>query len=246
MLERFGSPLHGRQVTRDQIKLLNDRVMTKTTVPLPTFNEFTVRPGQDVHRYPLSEDDRFTLDVDRLLDEIRRSRSDYAVIVNPNNPVGNLVGVDDVRRILDSGVHLVIDEAFMAFADPRHSAEPLTTDYDNLVVVTSTTKSVGIAGLRLGYVLTANPHIKQRLREALPIWNVNSLAEYGLETFPRYRAAHRESIDRIKGDTRWFYEALQDIPYLEPYPTHANAVFCRVRGSARTSLNSSSLGTGSS
>ncbi len=215
------------------IKLLNDRVMTKATVPLPTFNEFTVRPAEHIHRYALNEAERFTLDVDRLLWEVRCSASEYAVIVNPNNPVGSLVGLDDVRRILESGVHLVIDEAFMAFSGPEHSAEPLTQHYDNLTIVTSATKSVGIAGLRLGYVLTANASVKQRLREGLPIWNVNSLAEYVLEAFPRYRAAHAESLDRIKADTRWFYEALHDVPYLEPFPTHANAVFCRVRGSAR-------------
>ena len=77
----------------------------------------------------MSEENRFRLDVDRLLDEVRRSGSDYAVIVNPNNPVGNLLQLDDVRRILESGVMLVIDEAFMAFTDPRHSAEQLISQY---------------------------------------------------------------------------------------------------------------------
>jgi len=215
------------------IKILNDRVLRKTTVPLPTFNEFTIRPGYDVHRYALEERDGFRLDVDRLLHEVRSSRSQDVVIVNPNNPVGNLVPLDDIRRILESGVRLVIDEAFMPFADQRYSAEPLTSDYDNLVVVASATKSMGIAGLRLGYVLSTSDALKRQLRSALPIWNVNSLAEYVLEAFPRYSAEHRESIARIKADTQWFHEALRDVPYLDPFPTHANAVFCRVRGSGR-------------
>lgn len=215
------------------IKLLNDRVMTKTTVPLPTFNEFIARPRADIHRYPVSEADRFRLDVDRLLHEVRSSRSDFAVIVNPNNPVGNLLPLDDVRRILESGVTLIVDEAFMAFTDPGHSAEQLVPEYDNLVVVTSATKSVGIAGLRLGYVLTRNAAVKRALRDALPIWNVNSLAEYVIEAFPRYKAQHQASLERIRADVSWFYEALQDVAYLEPFPTHANAVFCKVRGSGR-------------
>jgi histidinol-phosphate/aromatic aminotransferase/cobyric acid decarboxylase-like protein len=215
------------------IKLLNDRVMTKTTVPLPTFNEFIVRPPADIHRYAVSEADRFRIDVDRLLHEVRSSRSGFAVIVNPNNPVGNLLPLEEVRRILESGVTLVIDEAFMAFTDARHSAEQLVPEYDNLVVVTSTTKSVGIAGLRLGYVLTRNERVKRTLREALPIWNVNSLAEYVIEAFPRYKPQHRLSLARIREDTAWFYEALQEVPYLEPFPTHANAVFCKVDGNGR-------------
>ena len=215
------------------IRLLMDRVVTKVTVPLPTFNEFTVGEADKVHRYSLEESQGFQLDVEALLAQVARSGSDYAAIVNPNNPVGNLVRVADVRRILESGVGLIIDEAFMAFAEPGDSAEPLIAEFDNLVVVTSLTKSIGIAGLRLGYVLTANTDVRRRLRTALPIWNVNALAEYVLEALPRYRAEHRASLAAIRADTQWFSEGLRQVPYLEPFPTHSNAVFCRMRGDAR-------------
>jgi threonine-phosphate decarboxylase len=214
------------------IKLLNDQVLSNATIPLPTFNEFIARPSRRLHRYALREEEDFRLDVDRLLQEVRRSASEYVVLVNPNNPVGNIVELADIRRILEAGVTLVVDEAFIDFANPSYSAEPLVPDHDNLVIVKSLTKSAGIAGLRLGYVLTANSRIKRILREALPIWNVNSLAEYVIEAFPRYRTQHRESLQRIIAETRWFYDALQEIPYLTPFPTHTNAVFCRVNGSA--------------
>ena len=216
------------------IRLLMDRVVTqRMTVPLPTFNEFTVGDSQRIHRYALEEHTGFALDVDRLIAEATRSASDYVVIVNPNNPVGNLVTVADVRRILDSGVRLIIDEAFMAFAGAWNSAEPLVSEYDNLIIVTSLTKSIGIAGLRLGYVLTTNDEVKRRLRAALPIWNVNALAEYLLERLPRYRSEHEASLDQIREDTRWFAEELSTLDFLHPFPTHANAVFCRVDGNAR-------------
>jgi threonine-phosphate decarboxylase len=215
------------------IKLLMDRVITRITVPLPTFNEFTIASCDRIHRYALEEASGFTLDVDRLLYEIARSHSDYAAIVNPNNPVGWLLEVDDVQRIVETGVCLIVDEAFMAFTDGRHSAERLIETHPNLIVVTSLTKSIGIAGLRLGYALTSNADVRKRLRDALPIWNVNSLAEYVLEALPRYRAAHAESIARVRADTQWFAESLLAVPYLQPFPTHANAVFCRVLGDAR-------------
>ena len=215
------------------IRLLMNGIVTRATVPLPTFNEFTLGGPDRVHLYPLDESRAFAVDVDRLLREVERSRSDYAVIVNPNNPVGNLVPVSGIRRILDSGVRLIVDEAFIAFAERSSSAEPLVAEYDNLVVVTSLTKSIGIAGLRLGYVLTRNEDIKRRLRALLPIWNVNALAESVLEMLPRYRAEHAASLARIKADTQWFATELQAITYLEPFPTHGNAVFCQVHGSAR-------------
>jgi threonine-phosphate decarboxylase len=215
------------------IRVLMDRVVTRITVPLPTFNEFTVGDRQRLHRYALDEATGFCLDADRLLHEVARSGSDYVAIVNPNNPVGNLADLTTVRRILDSGVRLIIDEAFMPFASASASAEWLVTHYDNLIVVASMTKSIGIAGLRVGYVLTSNDEIKDRLRGALPIWNVNSLAEYVIEALPRYRAEHEASLARIKSDTEWFACELESVPFLEPFPTHSNAVFCRVKGDGR-------------
>jgi histidinol-phosphate/aromatic aminotransferase/cobyric acid decarboxylase-like protein len=215
------------------IKMLNDRVLTKTTVPLPTFNEFGLRRDADVHRYPLREEDGFRLDVERLLYEIDRSGSECAAITNPANPVGNLVELHDIREILKRGILLVVDEAFIDFTDPQHSAESLVPVHDNLIVVKSATKSMGIAGLRVGYVLTTNSDVKRALRAAIPIWNVNSLAEYFIEAYPRFSSAHRDSLDRIRRDVRWFFESLRSVPIVEPFPTHANAVFCGVRGSAR-------------
>lgn len=215
------------------IKILMDRVVTRIAVPLPTFNEFIVGPPARVHRYALDESSGFAFDVDRLLWEVAVSDCEYAVLVNPNNPVGNLISLADIRRVLDAGVRLIVDEAFMAFADPSHSAEQLVAEYDNLVVVTSLTKSIGVAGLRLGYVLTTSNHVKEQLRRALPIWNVNSLAEYVLEALPRYRAAHEQSLARIKADTQWFAAEIAEVDYLTPMPTSSNAVLCAVDGSGR-------------
>jgi histidinol-phosphate/aromatic aminotransferase/cobyric acid decarboxylase-like protein len=215
------------------IRLLMDRVVTRVTVPLPTFNEFTTSANGRVHHYALDEARGFEFDVARLLEEVDRSQSDYVALVNPNNPVGNLICLDDIRRILDRGCGVIVDEAFMPFAEPGASAEPLVPEYDNLVVVASLTKSIGIAGLRLGYALTASERVKRQLRATLPIWNVNAIAEYVLEALPRYRAEHAASLARIKDDTSWFVQQLRQIDGLTPLPTQSNAVLCRVRGSGR-------------
>ncbi len=215
------------------IRYLNDHVITKVTVPLPTFNEFVRLPDEKINKYMLKEEDKFTLDVKKLIEEIKSSNSEFAVIINPNNPVGNLTQLSDIEKVLKTGVTLIIDEAFMTFAGRQHSAEQLIPKYKNLVVLASCTKSIGIAGLRLAYLLTANDEVKEKIRNHMPIWNVNSLAEYVIEIFPKYKKEHAESIIKSMEDTKWFFENLKSIPYLEPFPTHANAVFCKVNGSAR-------------
>lgn len=215
------------------IRYLNDHVISKVTVPLPTFNEFVRLPDEKINKYMLKEEDKFTLDVNKLIEEIKKSNSQFAVIINPNNPVGNLTSLSDIEKILKTGVTLIIDEAFMSFAGRQYSAEQLIPKYKNLIVLASCTKSIGIAGLRLAYLLTENEEVKEKIRNHMPIWNVNSLAEYVIEIFPKYKKEHAESIIKSMEDTKWFFDNLKSITYLEPFPTHANAVFCKVNGSAR-------------
>ncbi len=215
------------------IRYLNDHVITKVTIPLPTFNEFVRLPDEKINKYLLKEEDKFKLDADKLIEEIKKSNSEFAVIINPNNPIGNLTSLSDIERVLKTGVTLIVDEAFMAFAGKQYSAEQLIPKYKNLVVLASCTKSIGIAGLRLAYLLTANDEVKEKIRNHMPIWNINSLAEYVIEIFPKYKKEHAESIIKSVEDTKWFFGKLKEISYLEPFPTYANAVFCKVDGSAR-------------
>lgn len=215
------------------IRFLINHVITKITIPLPTFNEFTRIQDEKIHKYLLKEEDNFVLDADKLIEEVKKSNSEFAVIINPNNPVGNLTSLADIEKILKTGVTLIIDEAFMVFAGKEHSAEHLVPKYKNLIIVASCTKSIGIAGLRLGYLLTRNEDIKSKIRNNMPIWNVNALTEHVIEIFPKYKKEHAESIVNSIEDTQWFFENLKSIPYLKRFPTYANAVFCKVDGSAR-------------
>ena len=68
-------------------------------------------------------------------------------------------------------------------------------------------------------------HFKDDAKQQLHLLNLGEedleLAEYVIEAFPRYKPQHRLSLARIREDTAWFYEALQKVSYLEPFPTAA-------------------------
>jgi cobalamin biosynthetic protein CobC len=95
----------------------------------------------------------------------------YAVIVNPNNPDGRLIGraaiAEIATRLLDRGGWLVIDEAF-ADVDPDASVIGLCSDLP-IVILRSFGKFYGLAGLRLGFAI-ASPGIIQAIRSALGPW----------------------------------------------------------------------------
>ncbi len=103
--------------------------------------------------------------------------ADVAVIVNPNNPDGRLVSVQEIttlaQKMARRGGLLVIDESFMDFT-PQHSVASLTA-LNEVIVLRSFGKAYGLPGLRLGFALCA-PDLATRLRKLLGPWAVSGPA----------------------------------------------------------------------
>ncbi len=102
--------------------------------------------GLDYEEIPLNED--FTLPVEKFL-----GGNGGAVICNPNAPTGRTLPLSDIRRILDVNpdVVVLVDEAYADFG--AQSAVELISEYPNLVVVCTMSKSRSLAGMRIGYAL---------------------------------------------------------------------------------------------
>ena len=101
-------------------------------------------------------------------------------------------------------------------------------DYNNLIILRSLSKEFGIPGLRLGYLLTANKEIKNKINEHLPVWNINSIAEWFLESFIKFKDNYEHSIKKIVSDRDSFYSNLNEISYLTPFKPYANFVLCKL------------------
>jgi len=209
------------------IRVLNGMI-AKITVPIPTFNEYLALPKQKIRLFPMSEKEHFKLDAEALIRAIKKSKSEYTVINNPNNPTGNLTSRKDIEKILQTGTKTIVDEAFIDYA-PEASVENLIAQYPNLIVIKSLTKTMGAAGLRLGYLLTANREIKKAVSAALPIWNINSLAEKFIELFPIFKKEYKQAIEKTIREREFLFRALQKIDYLEPFPSQANFIFCKTK-----------------
>jgi cobalamin biosynthetic protein CobC len=99
---------------------------------------------------------------------------DVAIIVNPNNPDGRLVAVQDLRALAAAlGAHgglLIVDEAFIDF-EPSASVVPKMPP-SGIVVLRSFGKTYGLPGLRLGFTIAPVP-IATKLRTALGPWPVS-------------------------------------------------------------------------
>ena len=118
------------------------------------------------------------------LDEL--AQGDVAVIVNPNNPDGRLVPLDDLlslaRKMAARQKTLVVDEAFIDFLPRENSLAP-HLPLPGVVVLRSFGKTFGLAGLRLGFAL-CEPQTAALLRKNIGPWAVSGAAvEIGVRAY---------------------------------------------------------------
>jgi histidinol-phosphate aminotransferase len=75
-------------------------------------------------------------------------------IVNPNNPTGQLVNRSHIVKIIESNLDslVMVDEAYMEFAENTQSVTGLVDKYPNLIVFRTFSKAFGLAGLKYGFV----------------------------------------------------------------------------------------------
>lgn len=115
-------------------------------------------------------------------------RTKGLLLCNPNNPLGSLIPDDDLVRLLERTAELnipvLIDEVYFEFCGK--TAVPLLGHYPHLVILRSFSKSFGLAGVRLGYVL-AHEHIIAELRKLAAPWSVNHFAVFAGEVVLRHR-----------------------------------------------------------
>jgi histidinol-phosphate aminotransferase len=131
--------------------------------------------GHEVERVMLTEPDGFTLDATTVPTD-----ADLVVVGNPTNPTSLAHPAGALAALARPGRVLVVDEAF---ADTVHAGDGLIEpnslshrrDLPGLVVVRSLTKTWGLAGLRVGYLLGDAPVLAQ-LASAQPLWPVSTPA----------------------------------------------------------------------
>ncbi|HEY0619710.1 MAG TPA: Rv2231c family pyridoxal phosphate-dependent protein CobC [Kribbella sp.] len=125
--------------------------------------------GHLVDRVILRPEDGFVLDPRAV-----PADAELVVIGNPTNPTSVLHRADDLRELARPDRILVVDEAFMD-AVPGEPESLVGASIPGLIVIRSLTKTWGLAGLRIGYVVAA-PGLIEQLAAVQPHWPVSTPA----------------------------------------------------------------------
>jgi len=215
------------------IRIINKHLIRKVTIPVPTFNEYEDVEEKQRNYFMLEESEDFKLDPTAFSDEVKLSGSNFAILINPNNPTGTLYSKTDVTKVIEKLPSLdgiIIDESFIGFSGNRekHSVQSLVNKYPNLAVIHSIGKEYGVLGLRLGYMVTSNEKILKVMKRHLPIWNINSIAEKFIEIFPKYSRNFEESLKNVVSERTWLNKQLGKFSFLKVYESQANFFLCKL------------------
>ncbi|MDP2759760.1 MAG: histidinol-phosphate transaminase [Sideroxyarcus sp.] len=172
---------------------------------------------------PLRED--FSLDLEAMLESIKREQPALVFLAYPNNPTGNLFDAAAVRRIIETAPGLVVlDEAYYAFASD--SFIPQLAHYDNLLVMRTFSK-LGMAGLRLGFVAGSAAWLSQLEKLRLP-YNVGVLPQLVATQLLAHHDVLLAQAESIKQERTGLLAALQAIRGVTAYPSEANFILFRI------------------
>lgn len=205
-------------------------------VIFPTFDEYPNRfVGAEVIPY-ISQKKDFRYDAEDLMEFFGDKNIDTLLLINPDNPSGNFISIDNVIMLAawckEKGISLLVDESFVDFTDGFENNSLLHNDilesYPNLSVIKSISKSYGVPGLRLGVFATADKETIARMKKDVAIWNINSFGEFYMQIYGKYEKDYNKACHKFIAERERFYSLLQQIPYLHVMPSQANYFLCEV------------------
>jgi histidinol-phosphate aminotransferase len=206
---------------------------TRVAIPSPTFTVYGLISsvlGAKVVSIPLNPD--MSYNVDRLISMSQESNAALLVVNTPNNPTGSVLKEDGLEEILKrfSGF-VLLDEAYYEFWG--HSGLQVLKDYPRLIITRTFSKAMGMAGLRVGYLMAHSDLAAQISKAKLP-YNVNQFsltaAEVALENISRFRPA----IESVLKERDRLGRELAGIPGIKVYPSEANFFLIEVPVPPRT------------
>jgi histidinol-phosphate aminotransferase len=166
-------------------------------------------------------------DLDAMAERIT-GKTRLAFVCNPNNPTGTTVRRDALvsflRRVPDDVV-VALDEAYREYVtDPDvPDGVSLLDEHPNLVVLRTFSKAYGLAGLRVGYAIAADPAVASALRQTQVPFAVSTVAQAAAlaSLEPAAEAQLRERVAEVVTERERVRDALRSSGYDVP-PTQAN------------------------
>ena len=185
----------------------------------PTFSEYALglkRVGCQVERYYLKPEKDFTLE-DGFLAFLAEKKPEAVFLCNPNNPTGKIIDAELMKQILVSckqnGTCLFVDECFLDLSDSGESLKQYLANYRNLFILKAFTKSYGMAGIRLGYCMSSDSELLEKMSQSTQPWNVSSIAQAAGVAALQEKAFLQKTKALIVVERQWLKRELEELGF---------------------------------
>ena len=208
---------------------------------VPAFSMFrfsTRMYGGKLIEIPRGED--FAVSISAMKAAISK-RTKIILLDNPNNPTGNLTSGDDILEIVDTGLPVLVDEAYVEFAG--ETVASLAGGHQNLMVLRTFSKWAGLAGLRVGYGIFP-PKIASYLMTIKLPYNVNVAAIVAVRESLKDIDYLMTNVRAIIAERERLFGELKKLSLLTPFPSRANFILCSVRDGLAGKLHEKLRGRG--
>ncbi|KAG8660771.1 histidinol-phosphate aminotransferase, chloroplastic isoform X1 [Manihot esculenta] len=180
--------------------------------------------GAEVIKVPRKPD--FSLNVELIIDAVQQENPKGIFLTSPNNPDGSVISDEDLLKILELPILVVLDEAYIEFSG-LESRMKWVKKHDNLIVLRTFSKRAGLAGLRVGYGAFPLSIIEYLWRAKQP-YNVSVAAEVAACAALQNPAYLEKVKNALVQERDRLYKLLLEVPFLNPFPSHSNFILCEV------------------
>lgn len=214
------------------IYLLMKSIGKRLAILNPTFSEYersAKLSGLEVINLNLNKQNQFSIDLENIKENIEKF--DSLFICNPNNPNGKVKDLTELLNLMvQNNKLLIVDETFMEFVgeEEKYSLVKYVERYENIFILKAVTKFFGMPGLRLGYGLTSNKEIIEKIYHYKEPWTINSFAD----TLSNYILEDKNYIEDSKKyyikERSYMLQELRNIENIVVYDTDTNFILIKL------------------
>ena len=172
------------------------------------------------------------LDTDSILNSIN-DKTKMIFLCTPNNPTGTLIDEKDIRDMASGNpdVLIVVDEAYFEYAEVTN--KDLINEFDNIFIIRTMSKVMGLAGMRMGYGLACS-EIIEYMHRIKPVFSLTRLSYVAALNTLRDKNYIETSIEKGIESREYLYNELSKIDSLNVFPSKSNFMLIGIKDTGFT------------
>lgn len=177
----------------------------------------------EVSKFDIKEDG--SLDIQAFIRKGKEVKPSLVMFSNPNNPSGHCLNISEIEEIISgfAGIPVCVDEAYIEFAD-EESAVGLLDRYDNLYITRTLSKGYGLAGIRIGFLISRRENVKPLKENYIP-YALNVLSMKAAVIALKHHDEAEAFIARTREERKRMQEALSGSKRARYILSQANFIY---------------------